>query len=208
MTTKPNEPDAPTLRDVEASTIELMRAASQRNGMNLSSWVSTRLREAADRALAETSQPVADAGGVTAADREAYLAMNMLPEFDAADVRSGLWDKVTGVQAFARHRLQSVAAATAGKDAAIRARDDHFRNAQRLADKLVAKDAEIVRLRGGLEAISDLLDGEIKIRWRDGQSNMNESEAAGNSTLYSLLSVPRNIARAALSEAREAGVKD
>ena len=79
-------------------------------------------------------------------------------------------------------RLQSVAAATA------------------------AKDAEIARLRGGLEAISDLLDGEIKIRWRDGQSNMNESEAAGNSTLYSLLSVPRNIARAALSEAREAGV--
>jgi len=38
-------------------------------------------------------------------DREAYLAMNMLPEFDAADVRAGLWDKVTGLQAFARHRI-------------------------------------------------------------------------------------------------------
>lgn len=34
--------------------------------------------------------------------REAYLSMNMLPEFDAADVRAGLWDKVTGIQAFAR----------------------------------------------------------------------------------------------------------
>jgi len=42
---------------------------------------------------------------VTQADREAYLAMNMLPEFDAADVRAGLWDKVTGLQAFARHRI-------------------------------------------------------------------------------------------------------
>lgn len=45
---------------------------------------------------------------VTQADREAYLAMNMLPEFDAADVRAGLWDKVTGLQAFARHRIQAV----------------------------------------------------------------------------------------------------
>ena len=45
-------------------------------------------------------------------DREAYLAMNMLPEFDAADVRAGLWDKVTGLQAFARHRI-------AARDAAL-----------------------------------------------------------------------------------------
>jgi len=37
-------------------------------------------------------------------DREAYLAMSMLPEFDAADVRAGRWDKTTGMQAFARHR--------------------------------------------------------------------------------------------------------
>ena len=40
---------------------------------------------------------------VTQADREAYLSMNMLPEFDAIDVRAGLWDKVTGLQSFARH---------------------------------------------------------------------------------------------------------
>ena len=41
---------------------------------------------------------------VTEADREAYLSLNMLPEFDAADVRAGRWDKVAGLQAFARHR--------------------------------------------------------------------------------------------------------
>ena len=44
-------------------------------------------------------------------DREAYLAMSMLPEFDAADVRAGLWDKVTGLQAFARHRIAAENAA-------------------------------------------------------------------------------------------------
>lgn len=48
---------------------------------------------------------------VTQEDREAYLAMNMLPEFDAADVRAGLWDKVTGLQAFARHRIAAENAA-------------------------------------------------------------------------------------------------
>ena len=48
---------------------------------------------------------------VTQEDREAYLAMNMRPEFDAADVRAGLWDKVTGLQAFARHRIAAENAA-------------------------------------------------------------------------------------------------
>ena len=41
---------------------------------------------------------------VTEADRKAYLSLNMLPELDAADVRAGRWDKVAGLQAFARHR--------------------------------------------------------------------------------------------------------
>ncbi len=39
------------------------------------------------------------------ADREAYLSMSMLPEFDAADVRAGHWDKTTGIRAFAAHRI-------------------------------------------------------------------------------------------------------
>ncbi len=41
---------------------------------------------------------------VTDADREAYLALNMLPEFDAIDVREGRWDNTTGLQIIARHR--------------------------------------------------------------------------------------------------------
>lgn len=46
---------------------------------------------------------------VTPADREAYLSLNMLPEFDAIDVRAGRWDHVTGIQAFARHRTEALA---------------------------------------------------------------------------------------------------
>lgn len=46
---------------------------------------------------------------VTPEDREAYLSLNMLPEFDAIDVRAGRWDHVTGVQAFARHRTEALA---------------------------------------------------------------------------------------------------
>jgi hypothetical protein len=43
----------------------------------------------------------ADPIAVSQSAREAYLSMNMLPEFDAADVRAGGWDKTTGLQAFA-----------------------------------------------------------------------------------------------------------
>lgn len=45
---------------------------------------------------------------VTQADREAYLSLSMLPEFDAADVRAGLWDRTTGLQAFAAHRIAAL----------------------------------------------------------------------------------------------------
>lgn len=42
---------------------------------------------------------------VTPADHEAYLALSMLPEKYAADVRAGRWDEVTGMQVLARHRI-------------------------------------------------------------------------------------------------------
>jgi len=41
---------------------------------------------------------------VTEADREAYLSLNMLPASESAHIRAGRWDKMTGLQAFARHR--------------------------------------------------------------------------------------------------------
>lgn len=99
-------------------------------------------------ALEQAGEPVADAGGVTQADREAYLAMNMLPEFDAADVRAGLWDKVTGVQAFKSHRLQSVAAATAAKDAEIARLKGQF---VRYFHEAANAQEEVERLREGVE---------------------------------------------------------
>ena len=41
-----------TLKGVEAEAVELMRAAADREGMKIGAWVSMRLREAANRALA------------------------------------------------------------------------------------------------------------------------------------------------------------
>lgn len=41
---------------------------------------------------------------VNDAVREAYLRLNMLPEFDAVDVRAGRWDNVTGMQQLAAQR--------------------------------------------------------------------------------------------------------
>lgn len=49
--------------------------------------------------------------------REAYLSMNMLPEFDAADVRAGRWDKATGLQAFARFEAETLERAAKVADA-------------------------------------------------------------------------------------------
>ena len=67
---------------------------------------------------------------VTQADREAYLSMNMLPEFDAIDVRAGLWDKVTGLQSFARHahaaRIEGARAALEAAATELECREDEM----------------------------------------------------------------------------------
>ena len=65
------------------------------------------------------TKPVADAGGVTAADREAADAISVAllqcapPDTDLTHFRLSV------AELFTRHRLQSVAAATAAKDAEI-----------------------------------------------------------------------------------------
>lgn len=41
-----------TLKGIENETIELMRDAARKEGMKIGSWVSTRMKEAAERALA------------------------------------------------------------------------------------------------------------------------------------------------------------
>ena len=45
-----------TLKGVEADTIRLMRYAASKEGMKIGSWVSVRMREAAERALSKDPQ--------------------------------------------------------------------------------------------------------------------------------------------------------
>jgi hypothetical protein len=59
------------------------------------------------------------------------------------------------------------------------------------------KDAEITRLRQWLECIHDLMDEEIGARFRT-SPNKTEEQMARNSRVYGFLSIPRNLARAAL----------
>lgn len=127
MTTKPNEPDAlieraarhvlDNSRKGNASLNEHQRAADDEKLM-------TSYRDIIGKALSFiAAHPVADAGGVTDADREAAAKCveHGLSRPNPLNVRQGVVDSWHLVQAFARHRLQSVAAATAAKDAAIRA---------------------------------------------------------------------------------------
>lgn len=53
-----------TLKGVEAETIRLMRYAASKEGMKIGSWVSLRMREAAERALSESCRQKVDIGSV------------------------------------------------------------------------------------------------------------------------------------------------
>jgi hypothetical protein len=184
MTTKPNEPEA---MDHEGRLIaaldDVERAFKTKGVMGRTVAIMAMRRHF-------PANPVADAGGVTDADREAYLAMSMLPEFDAADVRAGLWDKVTGVQAFACHRLHSVAAATAAKDAEI------------------AELAEAVRcIMARCEALEDEASNGIATTSANVRDDTHEAGfwRGQKSTAKSIREHLHDMTRAALSEAREAG---
>lgn len=59
--------------------------------------------------------------------------------------------------------------------------------------------ADVDRLRAALEAIENLLTEEIKVRFGT-SDHFTEAEVAGDSVIYSLLVVPRNIARKALAD--------
>ena len=109
MTTKPNEPEAQKLRDLIA---EIAADLSTENPF----WTAKLLADALiTRGIGIVAvQPVADAGGVTAADREA--AVKAARETDYTDVciarmKQGLYDHFPFVQAFARHRHEARAEA-------------------------------------------------------------------------------------------------
>lgn len=62
-----------TLKGVEADTIRLMRFAATKEGMKIGSWVSLRMREAAERALSSSlpaSQPQNDPKNSRSGDTE------------------------------------------------------------------------------------------------------------------------------------------
>lgn len=44
---------------------------------------------------------------VTPTDRDAYLSLNNVGAIYRAQIVAGEWDTVTGMQAFARHRIES-----------------------------------------------------------------------------------------------------
>jgi hypothetical protein len=119
MTTKPNEPEG--LQERVAR--ELCRQAGyDPDGAARNGWGWRNYMDAAAQIVAIfPAQPVADAGGVTDADREAAAKCveHGLSRPNPLNVRQGVVDSWHLVQAFAAHRLQSVAAATAAKDAEI-----------------------------------------------------------------------------------------
>lgn len=106
--TKPNAPEGQKLRDLIA---EVAADLSNENPF----WTAKLLADALiTRGIGIVdAQPVADAGGVTDADREAADAISVAllqcvpPDTDLTHFRLSVADL------FARHRLQSVAAATA-----------------------------------------------------------------------------------------------
>ena len=70
------------------------------------------------------------------------------------------------------------------------------KNARELRATITAIEAERDALREALLAIEDLCSGEIKARFTS--SSQTEEEVAGNSRVYALLRIPRDIARNAL----------
>lgn len=114
--TKPDEPEAQKLRDLIA---EIAADLSTENPF----WTAKLLADALiTRGIGiAPANPVADAGGVTDADREAAAKCveHGLSRPNPLNVRQGVVDSWHLVKAFAAHRLQSVAAATAAKDARI-----------------------------------------------------------------------------------------
>jgi hypothetical protein len=205
MTTKPNEPEAQKLRDLIA---EIAADLSTENPF----WTAKLLADALiTRGIGIVpAHPVADAGGVT--EDDVIGLINIVTDLAEVDALDKAYPEVWGrLDAMVNH---AVAAATAARDAAIRARDDHFRNAQRLAEKLAAKDAEIAALKeyqeGGRQALlAAMKEGTRYKNALDRFIEDFENDFVLDGQIVDapdpMLQTHYIIARAVLSEAREAG---
>ena len=174
--TKPHEPEGQKLRDLIA---EVAADLSNENPF----WTAKIL---ADALIARgigivPAQPIADAGGVTEADRELHMWLTGYPLDDG--------DSET-VRRIIAHRLQSVAAATAAKDAEI------------------AELTEAVRcIMARCEALEDEAYNGIATVSANGRDETHEAGfwRGQKSTAKSIRAHLHDMTRAALSEAREAG---
>jgi hypothetical protein len=213
MTTKPNEPETLDLRPwgyapgsyfVKCIDCPEKPTTEWPLGDKRSIRCEQHAREAMGRA---SSQPVADAGGVTETDREAADAISVAllqcvpPDIDLTHFRLS----VAGL--FVRHRLQSVAAATAGmptiwEDPAGKGYPCFERpmtpaEAKAALDQdaqtIIAKDAEIARIM----RVIDVFRRHYELNDCDGRTGNIEIPVSALRAAASLSS--------ALSEAREAG---
>src|SRR5690242_15341802 len=75
-----------TLKGIEADTIRLMRFAANKEGMKIGSWVSLRMKEAAERALSNSNVSPGSAAGnseVAASEEVAAILRHITVEYEA-----------------------------------------------------------------------------------------------------------------------------
>lgn len=192
MTTKPNEPES-------LETVDIIREWLLSTDHPVSQW--ERDFAAAIDAHRAPAHPVADAGGVTDADREAAAKCveHGLSRPNPLNVRQGVVDSWHLVQAFARHRLQSVAAATAGMPTIWE--DPAGKGYPCFERPMTPAEAKDAIDRDG-QMIVRLEDAINRAAMRFDLAAENGKERAETYRKWA------SEARAALSEAREAGAKD
>ena len=187
--TKPNEPEGQKLRDLIA---EVAADLSNENPF----WTAKIL---ADALIARgigivPAQPIADAGGVTEADRELHMWLTGYPLDDG--------DSET-VRRIIAHRLQSVAAATAAKDAEIDQYEKELSHAEYCIEHYKGRGE---RLREALTyfanrpTVAEVIEGKHDPMPDTVEARIEEMGRRKREHDEAILQ-----ARAALSEAREAG---
>lgn len=186
-----------TLKDVEAGTIELMEAASGKQGLSVSDWVAMRLREAAERAL--SSPPAADQEAVAYTGSGSLMALK--------DGREGfIWPTPADAHPIPLYATHPAPALDGVRVAAETLRKEAFlllQNSEGCALNHYGHDAELfgmpgwlvdsrARIEAAAKALSSPSEGEsapassgagdVKpvIRWKDASGQIREArDSAG-----------------------------
>lgn len=129
-----------TVEGIEAETHDLIKQAALKDGASISAWISSRLRETAERALSLTT--ATDVSAEDEADR-LLIDFYVSPAYDPNAARPA--DIVKAAIAFA---LQSQAAKTRKVEAE---RDAIFAEAIEWRDKCDAAEARLAQMRAAAE---------------------------------------------------------